>query len=181
MSQTRRYSSQIKADALARVAEAGYPQESGAFMQVARELNIPHTTLTYWVQNPSRPVRRSTVRLPLSQLVGQSTTVTELTVDRPSTTDLNAQLEFHRREIERIRTLLDAARDYASYKDLVTAHRTFTQDLQDLENRAINEQINDEKAVEVLIETLNRIIAEAEVSPSEDSESAEPPVPEDQL
>lgn len=178
MSQARRYSSQVKTAALAHLAEAGYPDKPGALAQVSRELDVPHTTLIYWAQHPSRPVRRFAAHLPLSSLVGRST-VAEPSVDQPSTTDLDAQLEFHRREIARIRALIDPARDYASYKDLVAAHRTFTQDLQDLEHRAITEQITDEKAVEIFIEALNRIIDEADGSESgADASPTDSPAPE---
>ena len=167
MPAVQRYTPQLKTDALARLAEAGYPDKPGALIQVAQEFDVPHTTLRYWVQYPSRPVRRSTTRFPLSSFAGTTAaTTTESSAAVPPPSDLDAQLEFHRREIARIRALIDPARDYASYKDLVAAYRTFTQDLQTLEHRAITEQITDEKAIEILIDTLNRLAAEADVSQS---------------
>ena len=200
MTTPRRYTRQFKTDAITRLREAGFPNHRGALTKVASELGLPPATLKYWFQNPSQPLRGRRPALPASivetltqpaatidstistpsapspgasdpRRLENSTTIDESSTIAIAEIDLPDLIAFYSAELAHIRAILHASRDTASYKDLLTAHRVLTADIDTLKTRHQHAQVSTENAFQTLLELMERFASEP--SPTQTSETVD--------
>lgn len=105
-----RYSEDFRAGAIVTLEAAGYPDQKGALMRVARDTGVPHTTLRRWFLRLSNPPPNGTVHEKKLELV-----------------------ELLDKELDGIFGELPDARLDASYRDLATAAGIFIDKKQLLE------------------------------------------------
>jgi transposase-like protein len=129
-----RYSDEFRAQAIAMLEAAGYPDTKGAIVRTARQLGIKHQTLSRWARREYNPAPHKTVLI--------------------KNFDLK---EAIRDELQAIIFELPNARPDADFKELATAFGIFVDKLQLLEGKATERVtiLTDEERTERLAELLN--------------------------
>lgn len=112
MGKRRQYTDEFRASAIVMLESQGYPDEPGALVSVASHLGIPHQTLSRWAKEAQNPAPPELVH--------------EKTVD---------MCEMLRAEIRAALQAAPDAREFANYKDLITAVGIMLDKLQLLEGR----------------------------------------------
>lgn len=134
-----RYTDEFRAQAIAMLAAAGYPDVKGAIVRTARQLGIKHQTLSRWARREYNPAPHKTVLV--------------------KSFDLK---EAIRDELQAILVELPNARPDADFKELATSFGILVDKLQLLEGKAtervelLTEQERTERLTDILDAARNR-------------------------
>ena len=120
----KRYDDKFRANAIVMLQAAGWPNQDGALTRVAKNINVPLTTLSRWAKNESNPAPAELV-----------------------TEKKNDLRDLLRREIGLALNEADHARSDASYRDLMTAVGIMVDKLQ-LLNDEPTENVNTRIVIE---------------------------------
>lgn len=161
----RRYTAQIKSDAIERLKTCGYPYQRGTLEQVSREFSIPAATLRYWFHNPSLEVRQRITKMPerfqvptipttespsapsSSAEPPENSPTVATTTDEPATAPKpDDTIAFYAAELAQIRLMLHQHRENASYKDLLQSYRLLLSDIKTLQTQSEADRVSIEEA-----------------------------------